>query len=193
MTIPARRRTYADPPALAGNVVDNPYALANASFTGSSNVTRTASSYRAPDGSMNAALCVPTVTSGIHQVGETSVGTTTAVDWLARGRFRAAGYNFVELIIGSTVGYAKFIGFVFDLGGGRICSSRNATYIGIPRMLPLPDRWYFCEVRLFTPDVNTTHRVDMSILSTQTPGVNYVGDTVSGIYGWGMEFAPVPN
>lgn len=184
---------FSNPQPLTGNVVTNGSALDNASWdTLTVEMTRTGNVVRAPDGSMTADILIPTATnSSNHNVGLANL-TSTGGDWIMRGRFKAAGYGVMEMIIGSTTGFAKFLAYAFDLQRGQICTIRNTTYTGPATMRRLADGWYFCEMRVIGADANSTHRVDLHVCRTPATTATYSGDTFAGIHAWGIEFSAVP-
>lgn len=189
-----RLRINPNPPALAGNVITNPYALDNASFNIKTAMNAvTADATLAPDGSMNADLCVPsTSSSAAHNIRQ-SVLTTTAAAWICRCRLKAAGYRHVEIIVGSTIGYASFLGFTFDVKSGTVGVKRASAYDGYARCLPLSYGWFLCDMVILAATANSTHTAELHFSNTPDPLNTYSGDGVAGVYAWGFEFAPVPN
>lgn len=188
-------KTYANPPPLSGNIVTNPYDLTAAGWDSVANMNRTANSGLAPDGSMAATLLVPNTTSNAnHVISDTAVGTTTAVPWLLRARFKAAGYNYGLLLVSNDNSYTKYVFAQVDIAGARIAEFTGVTYPATARarVLRLRDRWVLVEIAL-VPDANSSHRIDVHTRLVPPPGYAYSGDNVSGGLVWGVEFAPAPN
>lgn len=189
-----RRKIGANPIPLTGNLITNPYALENASWNLGAHVTVTANLGMAPDGTMAADLCVPdAVSTSAHNVRQGGMTTAGAIPYLFRGRLKPAGYRSVEMLIGSSTGYANFLGFTFDFASGVVGVKRNSTYDGYARMTPLNNGWYLCDTYLFNTVSNNTHTCELHISNSADPIANYAGDAAAGIYGWGIEFAPIPN
>ena len=188
LSILSKRQVIPNPPALTGNVITNPYAIDNASWNASGNLTVSANSLLAPDGSATADKAIPSITSGFHALSQTTL-TTSAVGWIARARLKFGGYRYAELLIGNSVGYTKFLAFTFDVKAGKMVRKRGTTYDGFGRCRHLSDGWVLCDVVVNLADANSTHRVDIAY-GPVTPVGSFVGDTISYIGTWGVEFAP---
>jgi len=183
---------YANPPALASNVITSPNDQSNASWNVKYEMTTVVSNTTlAPDGSMDADKIGPTVTNDFHGVAQTTL-TTTGGTWIARARLKQAGNPFGRLIVGSTNTYTKNSSIIFDLGGGTIANAASITYVGAPSVRRLANGWLLYEIIIPSVDANSTHRLNIDILRDPNTS-SFAGVTASGLYVWGVEFAPAPN
>lgn len=193
-------RIYANPPDLAGNLLTSPK-----DFTGTGNpwgavatvaTNRTGDAAMAPDGSGTADLVIPTATStASHFVSHNTI-TVSAGNYRVGLRAKPAGYGFINIAVADSNGYTRNAQVIFDIFGGRIVSNNiGATYITNNIIVRrLTNGWVFCGYDVYGTVANSTHRVDIYIGNNNTvTGYAYSGDTVSGVYLWNAEFAPVPN
>jgi hypothetical protein len=147
-----------------------------------SNVTVTANTTTAPDGTATADSIITTVASGEHKVGTTS-GTTTAAQWTASCYFKPNGYNFGAIAINNTTFDSWW---VFDLVAG---TSTRRDFGAAPtgetiRFEVLANGW----VR---PSVTIDASANSFILNfgvlDQSTYHTWAGDGVSGIFLWGAQ------
>ncbi len=146
------------------------------------NITTTANTTTAPDGTTTADSVVPTATNGDHSVGG-SAGTATAASWTASCYLNPNGYNFGYLAIQN--GATDSI-WVFDLVAG---TSTRTDFGSAPTGVTtafetLANGWVRPAVTLTAAAAGISIRVGVMNASTYA---NFAGNTTSGIYAWGAQ------
>lgn len=171
-----------------GNILTVSDDLNNAAWNIKSNITVSTDIATNPNGVLTADKLIPSADSSTdHYIGHDSL-TTTAALWALSGRFMASGYDYVELIIG-TSGLAKYYGGYFNLRTGKIVSERMNTYTGTRQIVPIGGGWYFCKITVLT-DSTSGSTVNVRVGNNATAGAEYSGNTTSGIVGSMVEFYP---
>lgn len=157
------------------------------------NISISADSMVAPDGSTTADGVVASTTNGAHAVTQ-AASVTAAIHtfsaWLKKG-----SNDFAALYVGSPFGN----GVMFDLANGVVGGRNSATTNIVGYMEPWGDGWYRCWV-VFTP---TASSPGFGIYTSQANWASnsgaqhiYAGDNVSvGTYIWGaqVELGDVPS
>jgi len=132
----------------------------------------------APDGTTSMDLLVPTTVSGNHQISQSvavSGGSINALSFYVK----AAGYNFVRLRIGDSVGY--LVDAIADLANGVITNPSAASKIE-----PIGNGIYRLSMSATASVGATTLSLGVWVYDN-SKAAEFVGDGVSGIYVWGAQ------
>jgi len=141
------------------------------------NVTVTANSGVAPNGTNTATLLTDNATSGEHRVFQ----SLATAGLYSRGVYAKAGTaNFISLTSGTVVsGYA-----VFDLSSGTVVSQSNA----IGSIISVGNGWYWCSTN--GAPLGQNHVINMGTTATNAiPTNTYVGSG-STVFIWGADLRP---
>ena len=141
----------------------------------------------APSGSSTADILIPSTTaSNFHYVSRQAL-TLANTSHTATVYAKAGGYNFIELIIGSTSSYTKFAAAYFNLATGQFVSSGNITYTAASySIVSVGNGWYRCSLTVVT-DANSTGIFTITCGSTSSPTASFAGNGTSGIFLWGAQ------
>lgn len=131
-------------------------------------ITISANSTTAPDGTMTADKCIPTTLSSTHQISSSALiaSSTCAFGVYAK----AGGYNTIHILDRALASN----GAIFDLSAGTVTNVGS----GVGTITSVGNGWYRCMV------VATTTGIRFYIPSTNGA---FVGDGTSGVYLWGAQ------
>lgn len=199
--VPTNRRAVVrrerDLPRLSGNLVTNPNDLSNASWTQVTQCTITGNTTKtlAPDGTHTASLMVPTAVSGAsHFTGQSAI-TTSAVRYACRGRFKDGGYGFVRFGIIKDNVYSAYNVAHINIQTAQITNIENPSngWPGTWTVERIGNGWILGMFEMnAVADTGAQHHVEVYVHDRPVSGTAYTGNTVDGMFAWGLELAPVP-
>jgi hypothetical protein len=149
------------------------YSAAVNSWTTQTNVSYGTNS-NAPDGTSNAKLVIPTVTSGTHYVDQAQ--TYSTVTYTMSVYAKAAGYNFIRIGI---PGYAAS----FNVSSGTVGATSGSPTTSIT---PVGNGWYRCVLIGAVTGVSGSQPITVNNADSSS-SLTYAGDGTSGVYLWGAQ------
>lgn len=143
------------------------------------NVTVTANSEVAPDGTATADKAIATAVLGPHNVA-VAVSVTAGTAYTHTFYAKAGEYQFAGLLFASA-GFGTNTIDVFNLSAGTVVANASGT----ATITSVGNGWYRCSsTRTASASVASTFQI--RVLNT-SGGADYTGDGTSGIYIWGAQ------
>lgn len=164
-----------------GNLLTKSREIDHADWT-KNEVTVTANAFGAQDATVDADALIPSTNNASHYVLQAKTVTSSAVDLLICGYFRAVGYNFIRLQFSEgTGGTAVYQVFNLNTGAVGTTTSTGANWSGTRAAIrDMGNGWYYCA--LISRKTNAATTVNAFIVPQNADNAsNFAGNGTSGV------------
>jgi len=166
-------------------------ALDHATWPRNLLTTVAADATAAPDGTTTADRIVPDATSSTFHYILQALTITANENLAVSGFFKTSGYAGLWLRVTDGAG-TNFFGVTVDVITGAVTNSTGgAGAVAGAVVVPMAKGWFWVSVRGAVGAGVTASSFQAFVYDTKThadSATAYSGDTVQGIYGWGMQF-----
>ena len=148
--------------------------------------TVTPNSITAPDSTTTADLIIPSVVNTFHLVSQ-SIITSFTSSYTLTVYAKAAGYNFLQVLLAQTGG-ANYVEGIFNLSNGTIeATGRTLNWTGTRTIEDVGNGWYRCSVIVNSIPSGISLSSQFGVLNTNDGNASFAGNGTSGVYLWGAD------